>query len=424
MDGDIIISGEYAYLSTGDELYIYNISDPENPIKIGSFFVKSNVRTMAMSGDYAILSYATGISVIDISDPEDPVKVSELHHEGIYSAAGSQIIGDYLYRFCYDDLIIVDISDPYNPFEVSRYDYPPLFLDHFHTSYLDENHLFISWCRSHKIAVIDISDPYNPFEAGVVEHPDAGRGLFARDDHLYFDYGGNFTIYNISDLSNPVEIGKCESSGHARGLYVSGNFAYKTSITGFHVFDISDPSNPHEISHIDIEYCSYSLVVKGNYAYMSGTGIKVIDISNPAEPVQVGYYYNGISFGALDVSGDLVFTEDYGLTILRFDPGMQFDDKTDDTISDYVLYDNFPNPFNPETYIRFRISEQSNVSLKIYNITGQHVKTLYTGNLEPRYYRFKWNGTNNRGQRVGSGVYIYRLQAGNFTQTKKMLLIK
>jgi len=85
----------------------------------------------------------------------------------------------------------------------------------------------------------------------------------------------------------------------------------------------------------------------------------------------------------------------------------------------YSLNNNYPNPFNPVTRIGFRIPEQGQVKLIIYDLLGRAVQTLVNDNLKQGYYEVEWNASN-----YSSGVYFYRLAAGNFTQTKKMILLK
>ena len=92
--------------------------------------------------------------------------------------------------------------------------------------------------------------------------------------------------------------------------------------------------------------------------------------------------------------------------------------------SQYVLDQNFPNPFNPSTQIRFGIPQAGNVALKIYNSVGQLVKTLLDGNMSEGFHQVTWDATDNRGSKLSSGIYFYRLTAGKFTQINKMLLLK
>ncbi len=90
----------------------------------------------------------------------------------------------------------------------------------------------------------------------------------------------------------------------------------------------------------------------------------------------------------------------------------------------YELRQNVPNPFNPTTTIRFVVPERADVSLVIYDVQGRVVRTLMEGNQEPNFYSLIWDGRNNNGQSVASGVYFYRLRAGQFVRTKKMMLLK
>jgi hypothetical protein len=87
---------------------------------------------------------------------------------------------------------------------------------------------------------------------------------------------------------------------------------------------------------------------------------------------------------------------------------------------------NYPNPFNPETTIRFGIKEPGHVSLRVYDVSGRLVRTLVNGEQTPRAEGFavRWDGRNNEGNPVASGVYFYKLITKNFTKTKKMVLLK
>lgn len=90
----------------------------------------------------------------------------------------------------------------------------------------------------------------------------------------------------------------------------------------------------------------------------------------------------------------------------------------------YAMYQNYPNPFNPSTTIAFDLPEVANVRLVIFNIMGQEVRTLYSGQIAAGKHRMLWNGMDNSGHSVSSGVYVYRIEAGHFVSTKKMLLTR
>jgi hypothetical protein len=90
----------------------------------------------------------------------------------------------------------------------------------------------------------------------------------------------------------------------------------------------------------------------------------------------------------------------------------------------YEILQNYPNPFNPSTTIRFQMPTAANVTLKIFDINGRLVRTLVSQNMPAGYHNVVWDGTNDVGVKVGSGVYICRMQAGSFTAVKRMVLIR
>ncbi len=89
-----------------------------------------------------------------------------------------------------------------------------------------------------------------------------------------------------------------------------------------------------------------------------------------------------------------------------------------------ILNQNYPNPFNPETTISFDLPQKDKVELVVYNLKGQKVKTLINDEVDKGRHTIIWNGTNNQGKEVASGIYYYRLSSGNYTKTNKMVLIK
>ena len=91
----------------------------------------------------------------------------------------------------------------------------------------------------------------------------------------------------------------------------------------------------------------------------------------------------------------------------------------------YELGQNYPNPFNPVTTITYQLPEASQVTLKIYNILGQEIKTLVHGEKSAGFYTLQWDGTNSLGVRVSSGLYIYRISTNSgFVRSRKMLYLK
>lgn len=92
--------------------------------------------------------------------------------------------------------------------------------------------------------------------------------------------------------------------------------------------------------------------------------------------------------------------------------------------SNLILYQNYPNPFNPSTAISYNLTKSTNVTLKIYNIQGQEIKTLVNDFQTAGMKSVVWDGLDNSGQKVTSGVYIYQIESGNFSLAKKMILVR
>ncbi len=90
----------------------------------------------------------------------------------------------------------------------------------------------------------------------------------------------------------------------------------------------------------------------------------------------------------------------------------------------FLLYPNFPNPFNPTTTLRYDLPQNSLVNITIYDLNGREVKKLVRSEQVSGNHSLTWNGTNDQGKLVSAGVYLYQIQSGEFVQTKKMVLMK
>ena len=90
----------------------------------------------------------------------------------------------------------------------------------------------------------------------------------------------------------------------------------------------------------------------------------------------------------------------------------------------YALMQNYPNPFNPETAVEYTLPEETHVRLVIYNTTGQTIRTLVEASQSAGYHQVVWDSRNDQSQPVGGGVYFYRMTAGGFSETKRMILLR
>ena len=90
----------------------------------------------------------------------------------------------------------------------------------------------------------------------------------------------------------------------------------------------------------------------------------------------------------------------------------------------FELAQNYPNPFNPETKISYALPKDCGVKLTIYNIMGQKIKVLVDEHQTAGYKDVYWDGKNDKGREVASGIYFYKLDAAEFSQGKRMVLLK
>lgn len=174
--------------------------------------------------------------------------------------------------------------------------------------------------------------------------------------------------------------------------------------------------------------------VLGNYGTSPyRQSIKVFDISTGAvlfEKNDNNYYYTYPQFADIDNDGIIecyIQRYDYpSFATFRnevYKTGVAGNADGSEP-SSFQLMQNYPNPFNPSTVIEYSLESESAVSLKIYTVQGEFVKELVDGVQASGSHRITWDGSNYRNDRLPSGVYMYRLNTGNQTDTRKMLLVR
>ncbi|OIO18129.1 MAG: hypothetical protein AUJ54_08795 [Ignavibacteria bacterium CG1_02_37_35] len=148
-------------------------------------------------------------------------------------------------------------------------------------------------------------------------------------------------------------------------------------------------------------------------------------------PISYKFYVTNCTFGGWE-SGieNRVFNlpESDSTLVWKFfndkNPLTELEEETPLVANEFMLYQNYPNPFNPATTINFSIAEKSNVQLRVFNLLGEVVKTLVNQNEEAGVHSITWNGLNETGAPVNSGIYLLRLEAGSQIQMRKMILLK
>ena len=147
--------------------------------------------------------------------------------------------------------------------------------------------------------------------------------------------------------------------------------------------------------------------------YILGNGGTIISNSNHTITATIGQPIIGNTSNTLHTNS-IGFWYQYAATITDVEDRWMFE-----IPKQFELYQNYPNPFNPTTVIRYGIPKESNVKLVVYNILGEMVKTLVENKQKAGSYEVNFNASN-----LATGIYIYRIQAGQFVETKKMVLMK
>ena len=130
-----------------------------------------------------------------------------------------------------------------------------------------------------------------------------------------------------------------------------------------------------------------------------------------------GEYVNAI---AVDEDGNKWFATNNGVSLLITEET----NINSASLNKSSYLNNVPNPFNSETVITYKLQNLTYITLKIYNILGQEIRTLVAKEQSPGDYQVLWDGRNNAGQIVSGGIYIYQLKAGDFVMTKKLTFLK
>jgi hypothetical protein len=315
--GDIKVKDNYAYVVNDSGLNIIDISDYTNIVNTGFFRLPynkwfSNYYEIAINNNYAYVSNYWGLYIIDITDPTNLKEMSYLNHyiKDIY------IMGNYAYLACGDEgLIIIDITDPVNPHKISK---PSL--EHAENIYIKDNYAYIdSWGRggnSGGIYIIDITDPINPIEINFLEQ-EYFTDIAINGDYAYITTCEELKVFDISDPVNPKEKGFANftlspflnpGGCDIKNVVTNQKYAFVTTEIGLSIVDISNPSNPVETDFITTLHGYEKVKVRDNYAYViEHQTLRVIDISNFFNPFITEYQIELGFHNDIDIYEDCLY---------------------------------------------------------------------------------------------------------------------
>ncbi|MBN2441402.1 MAG: hypothetical protein JXJ04_08645 [Spirochaetales bacterium] len=378
----------YAYYRySSSTVYIYDISEPQNPLRVNSIFLHDYTRGMLFSGTYAFVAHESYLSTVDLSDPLHPENVSDFNCGGtiqtikkrgeyIYvcswnETAGLQIIDisdplapvrigslivnmldftisdDYLYGVSEDILYIINISDPGVPTIVGE-----LARDfRTETIYAAGNYVYLSYHPGDpmtRLDCINAVNPAQPFVQSTMTLPYWNYSLAVKDHYLYYTCNTTTShaccvyILDIAQPGNPVYAGLIDGGGFTHSMTVKNKILYMADgFGGMKIVDVSDPAQPINLSRVSMED-TLRIAVSGDYAYCASgkNGMSTIDISDPAQPVLCSTIPTYDSAVDVETDGSYVYVGDqpWGLTII--DPSQPEDPQ----IVYHALPDGYPTP--------------------------------------------------------------------------------
>ncbi len=462
--GDIAISYRAESI-----IHFIDVSDPAHLERLDDFAAVTNCPIDL--GDQRIMVIDNGFArCLDLSNPGNDRLIGTFAGYDIdtdhVEINFCKLFDDTLYLVQVQDLIIADFSDLNNPEAIATLDW----LSWPQDILLVDDVLFLSELN-HGVRLYDVSDPTQPIQ--IREHTpfshDRLYGLEIADETMYMTEPGHIVRSSVSDLDYPIYLGATDAPLLFEDIRAANGFLYAwteenilqiydieedgdlqclstifpgviqdvqfylndlyiITETAIKIYDLIEPATPQLVGTVrmdDGNLFSASCIVENNLIVADNMWNRLLlfDIANPIQPEQTGvYYWNQITSQIIHCDGCLVLNNRYGgINVLEIEAVGTHELAIEEP---EIVLNNYPNPFNPSTTIRFSLKEDSDVILEIFNIKGQRVKTLVRERLKKGEHGLQWNGDDDRGEPVSSGVYLYRMQAGKHAVMQKMLMIK
>lgn len=404
---DLAVSGDIACVADGSsDLLIYNISDTQNPFLTGSLDLNQNnlntIKTVTISGNIAYLTgicevseeyYTSRLWLVDLSNPSEPSLL------GFYGIAGDgysvqipiSVIDSIAYITVGNSLYILNVADPQNPVLLS-------------------------------LSTIQVSRPDICVANGIAYITSAAIDWYGPDPGLL--------VYNVSNPQTPFLLGSLDTPDRALGVVVTGGVAYVAGgESGVQIINVSDPTLPVQVGSIIPHATGWVNLCRifDNRLFISDTNwneISIYDLSSPLTPQLIQRYDWSLPANELCASGNALYTINgyYGLYLHNLG-AVDSHDPVQISPSAFALR-NYPNPFNPETLLAYTLSSPGTVSLAIYNSRGQRVRSLLNDQQAAGEHTLSWNGTDDSGRGVASGLYLCRIACEGKQETRKLLLLK
>jgi len=455
---------ENVLYTRGNGIDVFHIDENFELSPLGMYDSWASVEGFEVSDGIAFnITKWEGLQILDLSDPIEEKCISSC--ELPIFPVGMNLYENAIYlNYEYNEMAgIIDISNYQNPI----YQQFPNQDDQLVSFTFWNDVLFAKdWFN---IFSYDLSNPFEPQLLETFEGVSGSDMLLTMDDMLIeFDYS-EIRLYSINNSTQISEIGSYDDVGYKTafeanngfiyyaiyqegikiidienperidfypieefigGMKINDNILYVSSENEILLLDITDPTSivfvtsiqPHE----DSEFIA-PVIIDGNdliIADASWNEISVFDISIPSIPTLIESYSGCREVREMLLIDNYLLTGNNrsGFAIITLDGLLESNEN--EIIPNSFNLKNYPNPFNPTTNINFSLQSNTEVELSIYNIKGQKVRTLVDGNIEKGDHSVMWNGSDESGNPVSSGIYLYKLKTKDNQKTNRMLLLK
>lgn len=422
--------------------YIVDISKVESPAFAGTFESSHNV-TIDPRGYMYLCNASSQHSLVLYSLLVDPTKPQFVWKDNLPNSHDATVVGTRLYDFHgINATRIYDISNPESPLLLGSIADGSIAYHHSGYPTEDGRHLFIAdelaKDPSPDVTVWNIEDPSSPFKvAEIRDSVSTVHNLFIVGDFAYVSYyASGFKVFDVSDPTGPELVGEHDTSARAEEGFVGAFGVYPFAPSGnIYVSDIDNGLFVFSFATTAVFISSFDARpvdggVRMSWAIAHADGLEGFNVYRseredgimarlnagllPARAVSFDdydvapgkkYWYQ---LGAVDRDGEFFSTK----RIVRLpEPAL-------------VLHQNVPNPFNPSTTVSFEIPVAARVVLGVYNGRGERVRVLVDEVRPPGLQSVAWDGRDDDGRRLPSGVYFSRLEVSGRIDTQRMVLLK
>jgi hypothetical protein len=469
------------YVCNGaDGLGVFTLHDPLHPVLLNMLQGGGSARDVALGSGHAfVASFYNGLQVMDISKLElSPPAL------GVHTASGSinTVVTSGSFAYVVADsrkLVVLDVSEPGVPHEVGYV----LSTESIKDIALQKELVFAATGVS-GLSIFDVGNPQSPSLISILDTPGSALSVGVSGDIacVLDRYDSKLNVIDASSPVAPVLVGSVDINVWPSAVYCRGDFAYVLAGESLYTVDISVPAFPVIVSTVSNSAGSLDMAVAGDYAYLAGYDagdrygfLKIFDLNDPGHPVAAGEILLLDYTRAVAVADGIAYVGINTVGLLAVNSGLQVVDVADpyapvllgvantpDSAVDVAIADGFvlvagkdaglqihapqcgvsgveslpriqrslglsafPNPFNPHTTIHFNLPNQTEVRLQVFDMSGRFVRNLIDGELAAEGENVAvWNGCDEAGQRVASGTYFYRLEAGKYSETNRVALIK